>query len=90
MNDFSFVRIGKLMRLQFLLHRKYYWMLILGGFLLVVFLMLFVWYQNSSDLDEWIWERGAYVGIFIGFKILILFLVVAQSFLDLRKEFGST
>ena len=86
MNDFSFARIGKLMRLEFLLHRKYYWMLILGGFLLVVFLMLFVWYQNSSDLDEWIWERGAYVGIFIGFKILILFLVVAQSFLDLRSQ----
>ncbi len=97
MNEFSFARIGKLMRLEFLLHRKYYWMLILGGFLLVVLLLLFIWYQNSESIrqfdqyvkgssNQWIWQAGAYVGIYIGFKILIIFLVVAQSFLDLRSQ----
>lgn len=42
MNEFSSHRIAKLMRLEFLLHRKYYLMLMIGAFLLVTFALFYV------------------------------------------------
>lgn len=98
MNDFSFARIGKLMRLEFLLHRRYYAMLVLGAFLSTFLFLLFVWYKNSeaandSDLpiegvnfSRSTWEKSSYLGIFIGFKLLVFFVVIAQSFKELRSR----
>ncbi len=98
MKEFSIHRIAKLMRLEFLLHRKYYSMLAIGTFLFTMVFMLFLWYQNhknamvfDSNLEgtgakEWIWEKGAYFGILLGFKFLVLFLVIAQSFKELRSR----
>lgn len=98
MNDFSFARIGKLIRLEFLLHRRYYAMLVLGAFLSTFLFLLFVWYKNSeaandSDLpiegvnfSRSTWEKSSYLGIFIGFKLLVFFVVIAQSFKELRSR----
>lgn len=98
MNDFSFARIGKLIRLEFLLHRRYYAVLVLGTFLFTFLFLLFVWYKNSeaandSDLpiegvnfSRSTWEKSSYLGIFIGFKLLVFFVVIAQSFKELRSR----
>jgi hypothetical protein len=98
MNDFSFARIGKLIRLEFLLHRRYYAVLVLGTFLFTFLYLLFVWYKNSeaandSDLpiegvnfSRSTWEKSSYLGIFIGFKLLVFFVVIAQSFKELRSR----
>ena len=98
MNEFSIHRIAKLMGLEFVLHKKYYAMLAIGTFLFTLVFMLFVWYQNhrsatvfeshleGSGSEQWVWEKGAYVGIFLGFKLLVLFLVIAQSFKELRSR----
>lgn len=89
MSDFSFVRIGKLIRLEFLLHRRYYLMLAIGTFLFTLVFMLFVWYKNAANGSQWIWERGDYVGVFLGFKVLVFSLVIAQSFKELRCKSAS-
>lgn len=89
MNSFSFGRIGKLMRLEFLLHRRYYLMLAIGTFLFTLVFMLFVWYKNAESGSQWVWERGAYVGVFLGFKVLVFTLVIAQSFKELRSKSAS-
>lgn len=98
MNEFSFARIGKLMRLEFLLHRRYYAMLLLGTFLFTFLFLLLVWYKNSEaandfdlpiegvDFPESTWEKSSYLGIFIGFKLLVVFVVIAQSFKELRSK----
>jgi hypothetical protein len=98
MSDLSFGRIGKLMRLELALHRRYYAMLFLGTFLFTFLFLLFVWYKNSeaaNDFDSPIegvsfpqstWEKSSYLGIFIGFKLLVFFVVIAQSFKELRSR----
>lgn len=98
MSALSTLRIWKLMRLEFLLHRKFYSMLMIGAFLLTLISMLLIWYQyfdNSRVVNShleaagssvWIWENGAYQGVFLTFKVLILFLVIAQSFKGLRTR----
>ena len=90
MKKFSIHRIGKLMHLEFLLHRKYYLMLTLGAFFFTLVFMLFVWYKNAENGSQWVWEKAAYYGVFIGFKIIVLFLVVAQSFKELRSSSASS
>jgi hypothetical protein len=98
MNEFSFARIGKLMRLELVLHRRYYAILILGTFLFTFLFLLFVWYKNSEAANIFdsafegvsfprsIWEKSSYLGIFIGFKLLVFFVVIAQSFKELRTR----
>ncbi|MFL0683625.1 MAG: hypothetical protein ACJLTB_10450 [Algoriphagus aquaeductus] len=98
MSNLSFGRIGKLMRLELLLHRRYYAMLVLGTFLFTFLFLLFVWYKNSevaNDFDvsiegvsfpESTWEKSSYLGIFIGFKLLVFIVVIAQSFKELRSR----
>ena len=98
MIDLSFKRIGKLMSLELMLHRRYYAMLVLGTFLFTFLFLLFVWHKNSEvandfdvtiegvDFPESTWEKSSYLGIFIGFKLLVFFVVIAQSFKELRTR----
>jgi len=98
MRELSIGRIGKLIRLELVLHRRYYAMLVLGTLLFTFLFLLFVWYKNSeaaNDFDSPIegvsfpgstWEKSSYLGIFIGFKLLVFFVVIAQSFKELRSR----
>ena len=98
MRNLSFGRIGKLMRLELVLHRRYYAMLVLGTFLFTFLFLLFVWYKNSEEANDFevtiegvsfpgsIWEKSSFLGIFIGFKLLVFFVVIAQSFKELRSR----
>lgn len=98
MRELSFGRIGKLMRLELALHRRYYAMLVLGTFLFTFLFLLFVWYKNSEAANNFdlpiegvsfprsTWEKSSYLGIFIGFKLLVFFVVIAQSFKELRSR----
>lgn len=98
MSQFSISRIGKLMQMEFLLYRKFYSILAIGTFLFTLVGMLVIWHQYfegiqdvSSHLDgtaptQWVWEKGAYYGVFLTFKLLIWFLVIAQSFKALRRR----
>jgi hypothetical protein len=98
MSNLSFGRIGKLIRLELVLHRRYYAMLVLGTFLFTFLFLLFVWYKNSEAANDFdvtiegvsfpgsIWEKSSYLGIFIGFKLLVFFVVIAQSFKELRSR----
>lgn len=98
MSNLSFGRIGKLMRLELVLHRRYYAMLVFGTFLFTFLFLLFVWYKNSEAANDFdvtiegvsfpgsIWEKSSYLGIFIGFKLLVFFVVIAQSFKELRSK----
>jgi hypothetical protein len=73
-------------------------MLVLGTLLFTFLFLLFVWYKNSeaaNDFDSPIegvsfpgstWEKSSYLGIFIGFKLLVFFVVIAQSFKELRSR----
>lgn len=98
MRELSIGRIGKLMRLELVLHRRYYAMLVIGTFLFTFLFLLFVWYKNSEAANDFdspiegvsfpgsIWEKSSYLGIFIGFKLLVFFVVIAQSFKELRNR----
>jgi hypothetical protein len=86
------------MRLELVLHRRYYAMLVLGTFLFTFLFLLFVWYKNSEEANDFevtiegvsfpgsIWEKSSFLGIFIGFKLLVFFVVIAQSFKELRSR----
>lgn len=98
MKELSFKRIANLMRLEFLLHRKYYLMLVIGTFFFTLLFMLFVWYKNSESARQFelyidggnpnhsIWDKSAYISLFIAFRVLVLFVVIAQSFKELRSR----
>ena len=86
MNNLSLSRILKLIKFEFLLHKKYYLLLIFGAFLLVtLYLTQYLSYQRI-DMTQYGEKNNFYNGAYFFYVIAILLFVVGQSFMDLRSK----
>lgn len=85
MGIFAGSRVFNLIKLELLLHRRFYTMIGFGGFLLIF--LYFTYYINKFRYHSIPnWENQLYNSTYIPYLIAAVFIVISQSFMDLRAS----
>lgn len=87
MNNLSLSRILKLIKFEFLLHRKYYLTILIGALMLITLVFLIVWDQTRGFSTGW--QQKHYQYIYIWYQLAVAIFIVGQSFKDLRTKASS-
>ncbi|MCH7402773.1 hypothetical protein ACFOUP_05620 [Belliella kenyensis] len=85
MNNLSISRILKLIKFEFLMHRRFYKMLLLAAFLIVFAILLYTMRKKAAFTND-DWEDRLYTSTYYFYMIGAMFLIVGQSFMDLRSK----
>lgn len=89
MNNLSLNRILKLIKFEFLLHRKYYLMLFIGAFILVTSYLTYNLSHQMTDMIPFGMKNNFYTGPYFFYVIAVFIFVTGQSFMDLRSKAGA-
>jgi hypothetical protein len=81
--NFQTSRMLNLLRFEWMNRKKMYLSAIFGMIALLIFFFQFFFYSNIGSMR---WESGYYHGVFIIGLVILSFLAVGQSFLDLREK----
>ncbi|SIS91519.1 hypothetical protein [Belliella pelovolcani] len=86
MNSLSISRILKLIKFEFLMHRRYYLMILIGAFVLVTSYLTYSLSYFKIDMVQYGMKNNFYNRAYFFYVIAILLFVVGQSFIDLRSK----
>lgn len=85
MNNISISRILKLIKFEFLMHKRFYKMLLIAAFLIVLVIMLYSIRKKAVFVND-NWEERLYTSTYYFYMIGAMFLLIGQGFMDLRSK----
>ncbi|MCH7399663.1 hypothetical protein MM236_16820 [Belliella sp. DSM 107340] len=87
MNNISISRILKLIKFEFLMHRKYYLTILIGALVLVSVVILIAWMQTRHLLTGW--QQKHYQVVYFVYFLAVIIFIVGQGFKDLVTKASS-
>ncbi len=87
MNNLSLNRILKLIKFEFLLHKKFYLTMLIGALMLITLVFLIAWDQTRGFSTGW--QQKHYQFMYMWYLLAVAIFIVGQSFKDLRTKASS-